>query len=157
MVDGNGDWLRVRGIGRERFAGYLAEYLTSVGYTVDRSETTEPSESRVRAQLTRMNPAVPPAAAQVAFRLYPTSGGAAVVWEAPVAVPPDQRPRLDRMVREMTSHLERAVATESHATAKVVHPSAPRLPWSAATNPAGASAPASNNPEPPRGVEPTGR
>ncbi len=157
MVDGNGDWLRVRGIGRERFAGYLAEFLTSAGYAVERSETTEPSESRVRARLVRMNPAVPPAAATVEFRLYPTSGGAAVVWEAPIAVPPAELPRLDRFVREMTSHLERAVATESHATAKVVRPSDSRVPWGAPTVGAPSAPGASNNPGGPRGVEPTGR
>ena len=26
MGEGNGDWLRVRGIGRERFATYLADF-----------------------------------------------------------------------------------------------------------------------------------
>jgi len=129
MAEGNGDWLRVRGIGRERFAAYLADYLTSLGFTVERTDSNEPAESRVRGQLTRMNPAVPPAGAQLAFRLYPTSGGAALVWEAPTEVPAADKARMDRMVREMSSHLERAVATESHATAKVVIPTEARLPW----------------------------
>jgi hypothetical protein len=131
MAEGNGDWLRVRGIGRERFATYLADYLSGIGYTVERSDSQEPAESRVRGQLARMNPAVPPAASQLAFRFYPTSGGAALVWEAPTEVPAEQRARMDRLVREMSSHLERAVATESHATAKVVVPSEARVPWSA--------------------------
>jgi hypothetical protein len=131
MGEGNGDWLRVRGIGRERFASYLADYLGTLGYTVERSEATEGSESRVRGHLERMNPAVPPAAASLEFRFYPTSGGAAVVWEAPVEVPSAERPRMDRLVREISSHLERAIATESHATAKIVRPSDPHLPWSA--------------------------
>ncbi|HXY12494.1 MAG TPA: hypothetical protein VEJ85_03255, partial [Thermoplasmata archaeon] len=89
------------------------------------------SESRVRGRLERMNPAVPPAASSLEFRFYPTSGGAAVVWEAPVEVPAPERARMDRLVREISSHLERAIATESHATAKVVRPASPHLPWTA--------------------------
>jgi hypothetical protein len=130
MGEGNGDWLRVRGIGRERFATYLADYLGTLGYTVERRDTAEPSESRLKGRLERMNPAVPPAASALEFRLYPTSGGAALVWEAPTEVPAEQRARMDRLVREISSHLERAIATESHATAKVVRPADPRLPWS---------------------------
>ncbi|HTS33143.1 MAG TPA: hypothetical protein VMI55_04300 [Thermoplasmata archaeon] len=133
MAEANGDWLRARGIGRERFAGYLADYLGSIGYQVERVETTEPAGTRVKCQLSRMSPSVPPAANALEFRLYPTSGGAAVVWEAPREVPSDQRPRMDRLVREMESHLERAVHTESHATAKVVRPPTPHLPWSSST------------------------
>lgn len=129
MGESNGDWLRVRGIGRERFATYLADYLGTIGYTVERTEASEPSESRVKGRLDRMNPAVPPAASALAFRFYPTSGGAALVWEAPTEVPSEQRPRMDRLVREISSHLERAIATESHATAKVVRPAESRLPW----------------------------
>jgi len=129
MGEGNGDWLRVRGIGRERFATYLADFLGTIGYTVERSETSEPSESRVKGRLEKMNPAVPPAASALEFRLYPTSGGAALVWETPREVPAEQRPRMDRLVREISSHLERAIATESHATAKVVRPTESRLPW----------------------------
>jgi hypothetical protein len=129
MAEGNGDWLRVRGIGRERFGGYLADYLASIGYTVERTESTEPMESRIKGRLEKMNPAVPPSAKELAFRFYPTSGGAALVWEAPTSIPPEELARMDRMVREMSAHLERAVATESHATAKVVRPTDPRLPW----------------------------
>ncbi|HEY6239162.1 MAG TPA: hypothetical protein VIZ68_08265 [Thermoplasmata archaeon] len=123
------DWVRVRGMGRERFAGYLADYLTALGYLVERTESTDPAESRVAAKLEKMNPAIPASASELRFRLTPTSGGAAVVWEAPVAVPASDRPRLDRMVREFVAHLERAVSTESHATAKVVPPPKPRVPW----------------------------
>jgi len=132
MGEGNGDWLRVRGIGRERFATYLVDYLGTIGYTVERSETSEPSESRVKGRLDKMNPAVPPAASALEFRFYPTSGGAALVWEVPTDVPAEQRPRMDRLVREISSHLERAIATESHATAKVVRPAESRLPWTGA-------------------------
>jgi hypothetical protein len=128
-VAGNGDWLRVRGIGRERFAAYLADYLTALGYLVEREESADPVESRVRGRLERPNPALPPAATSLSFRLYPTSGGAALVWEAPTEIADGDRPRMDRLVREMTSHLERAIATESHATAKVVRPPESHLPW----------------------------
>jgi hypothetical protein len=133
MGEGNGDWLRVRGIGRERFAGYLADYLGTLGYAVERTDSAEPSESRVRGRLERMNPAVPPSAREVAYRFYPTSGGAALVWETPTAIPAEERARMDRFVRELTLHLERAIATESHATAKVVRPAESHLPWAAPT------------------------
>ncbi|MGI0071187.1 MAG: hypothetical protein ACRECT_03850 [Thermoplasmata archaeon] len=129
MGESNGDWLRARGIGRERFAGYLADYLGTIGYSVERSETLEPALSHVRGRLERMNPAVPPVAKDLAFRFYPTSGGAAVVWESPVQIPAAEQARMDRMVAEMSSHLIRAVATESHATAKIVTPSDSHLPW----------------------------
>ncbi|MGP8075935.1 MAG: hypothetical protein ACLP8Y_04270 [Thermoplasmata archaeon] len=133
MGESNGDWLRVRGIGRERFATYLADYLATIGYTVERSEAVEPTESRVKGHLDRMNPAVPPAASTLEFRLYPTSGGAALVWQLPTEVPAEQRPRMDRLVKEISSHLERAIATESHATAKVLRPAESRLPWNGPT------------------------
>jgi hypothetical protein len=129
MGESNGDWLRVRGIGRERFAGYLADYLGTLGYSVERSETTEPAESHLSGRLDRMNPAVPPAANALAFRFYPTSGGAAVVWEMPTVVPTADRSRMDRLMREIQAHLERVVHSESHATAKVVRPVESRLPW----------------------------
>ena len=131
MGEGNGDWLRARGIGRERFAGYLADYLGTIGYAVERTDSTEPSLSRVRGRLEKMNPAVPPVARELAFRLYPTSGGAALVWESPVEIPAAERARMDRLVAEISSHLSRAVATESHATAKIVLPADSRLPWQA--------------------------
>jgi hypothetical protein len=129
MHEGNGDWLRARGIGRERFAGYVAEYLGSIGYTVERTDATDAQLSRVRGRLERMNPAVPPSARELAFRFYPTSGGAAVVWEMPTEIPPEDRARMDRLVAEISSHLVRAVATESHATAKVSPAPESRLPW----------------------------
>jgi hypothetical protein len=137
--ENNGDWLRARGIGRERFAGYLAEYLGTIGYAVERTDSTEPSLSRVRGRLEKMNPAVPPVAHELAFRLYPTSGGAALVWEVPTDIPPAERARMDRLVAEISSHLVRVVATESHATAKVAAPTDSHLPWqgngSASENP----------------------
>ncbi len=135
--NGNGDWLRARGIGRERFAGYLADYLTTLGYTVERVDSVEPSLSRVTGRLERTNPAVPPSARALAFRLYPTSGGAALVWELPTEIPADEKARMDRLVAEISSHLVRTVATESHATAKVSAPPDSRLPWH---HPAGAPA-----------------
>jgi len=136
MGESNGDWLRARGIGRERFATYLAEYLGTIGYAVERTDSMEPSLSRVRGRLERMNPAVPPVARDLAFRFYPTSGGAALVWESPTEIPADERARMDRLVAEISSHLVRAVATESHATAKVSRPTDARLPWEGNGHPA---------------------
>lgn len=128
------DWIRVRGMGRERFASYVGDYLTTIGYAVERGESAEPAETRLTAVLQRMNPAIPPSAKELRFRFTPTAGGAAAVWEFPSEVAPADRPRLDRLVREVLAHLERAVATESHATAKVVAPPKPRLPWNPASS-----------------------
>lgn len=135
MAGNNGDWLRVRGIGRERFAGYLADYLTTLGYTVERTDSTEPMESRLTGRLERMNPAVPSSANALEFRFYPTSGGAALVWLQPAEVPAEERSRMDRFVRELQTHLERVVHSESHATAKVVRPPEAYLPWNAPGGP----------------------
>ncbi len=140
MTEGNGDWLRVRGLGRERFANYLADYLVTLGFSVDREGASVPNENRVAGRLERTNPAVPSAAHSVSFRLYSTSGGAALVWETPTQLEGAERARMDRFVREIMSHLERAISTESHATAKVFRPSTSRLPWEkplAAEEPAG--------------------
>lgn len=129
MAEGNDDWLRVRGLGRERFATYLGDYLTGLGYAVEKPSDPAASESRLSARLERTNPALPPSAAQLSFRVYPTSGGAALVWETPTELREEDRGRMDRLVREISSHLERAISTESHATAKVIHPSTSHLPW----------------------------
>lgn len=131
------EWLRVRGIGRERFAGYVADYLVSVGYAVDRTETTEPVSSHIEGKLGRMNPAVPPAATSLKFRVGPTSGGGALFWESPESVPVEERGRMDRFARELVAAVERAVLTESHGTAKVSRAPEARLPWEApaATSP----------------------
>ena len=126
------EWLRVRGMGRERFAGYIADFLTESGFAVERSESTEPAESHVKATLSRMNPAVPEGARHLEFALAPTSGGAACLWVEPVAVPLEDRARMDRLVRELVAHVERAVLTESHATAKVTRAPSFEFPWSAA-------------------------
>jgi hypothetical protein len=130
MGDGT-DWLKVRGIGRERFAGFLAEFLESAGFRVERADTTEPAESWVRGQLARMNPAVPDGGREVAVRVYPTSGGAAAAWTHPTTLAPGERARMDRFVREFVAHVERAVMTGTHATAKVSRPPGGRLPWEA--------------------------
>ena len=123
------EWLRARGIGRERFAGYLADYLKSNGFDVERTDGGSTNESVVAAKLVRMNPAVPPAAKELRFRLYPTSGGAAVIWVFPETIPDAERNAMSRFTRELVAHLQRSVATESHATAKVSSPPNARLPW----------------------------
>ena len=143
------DWIRVRGIGRERFAAYMAEFLGSVGFVVERLESAEPSESRVRAHLTRMNPAIPASGGDLAFRVYPTSGGAAAEWELPLAVTDAERSRMDRFARELLAHLERSVLTESHGTAKVSRIPGSRLPWETV---AALDAPARSNAGGPRGA-----
>jgi hypothetical protein len=139
MAEGS-EFLRVRGIGRERFASYLADFLTENGYTVERSEVADPAESRVSAELTRLNPAVPDGGRSLAFRFYPTSGGAAMSWTQPTSMPESDRARMDRLVRELVAHLERVISTESHATAKVTRSSAAVLPWQNGVRPGPAEA-----------------
>lgn len=123
------DWLRVRGIGRERFVGYLADYLSGIGFTVEKTETMEPAGTLLEGSLVRMNPAVPDGLRKVKFRVAPTSGGAAIYWEAPAALPPAEYARADRFSRELETHMGRAVSTESHGTAKLVRSPVARLPW----------------------------
>lgn len=126
------EWLRVRGMGRERFAGYLQEYLASLGFEVQRTDTAEPSETRLSASLARMNPAIPGSARALGFRFFPTSSGSAVAWEAPVEIRDTDRVAIERLSRELRSHLERAISTETHATAKVTEAPNRRFPWVAA-------------------------
>ena len=128
MADG-ADWLRVRGLGRERFLGYVVGFLEGAGFQTTRTDSTEPAESRVQAHLARMNPSVPPALAALEFRAYPTAGGSALVWLRPTEVAPSDRARADRFARELQAHLERAVLTESHATAKVSAAPGAAVPW----------------------------
>lgn len=128
------DWLRVRGIGRERFVGYLADYLSGIGFTVEKTEVAEPAATQLRGSLARMNPAVPEGLRNVTFRVAPTSGGAAIYWEAPASLPTTDLARADRFSRELETHMGRAVSTESHGTAKVVRSPVARLPWIPSTN-----------------------
>lgn len=123
------DWLRVRGIGRERFVGYLADYLTGIGFTVEKTEIADPASTQLEGSLVRMNPAVPEGLRKLRFRVAPTSGGAAIYWEAPSALPSAELARADRFSRELETHMGRAVSTESHGTAKVVRSPVARLPW----------------------------
>ncbi|MCI4353499.1 MAG: hypothetical protein L3K14_09010 [Thermoplasmata archaeon] len=123
------DWLRVRGIGRERFVGYIADYLSGLGFTVEKTEMAEPAATRIDGSLARMNPAVPDGLRKVRFRVAPTSGGAAIFWEAPSVLPTAEFGRADRFTRELETHLGRAVSTESHGTAKVVRSPVARFPW----------------------------
>ena len=136
--DGTGDWVRGRGIGRERLAGHIGDFLTGYGFTVDRAESTEPPESRVTADLARMNPSVPDSGKHFEFRLYPNSGGCAIEWVSPLDIPAKDRSRFDRLARELQQYLERIVSTESHGTAKISTPPGGRRPWD---GPAGNTAP----------------
>lgn len=135
MPPNGSEWLRGRGIGRERLAGHLGDFLQGYGFRVERTDRTEPPETRVAAELARANPSVPAAAHRFEFRLFPTSGGCAVEWIAPREVPAAERGRFDRLVREIQQHLERIVATESHGTAKLSAPPQGARPWE--TAPAG--------------------
>jgi hypothetical protein len=128
------DWLRVRGIGRERFVGYLADYLSGIGFTVEKTEISEPAATQLDGSLARMNPAVPDGLRKVKFRVAPTSGGAAIYWEAPATLPAAELARADRFSRELETHMGRAVSTESHGTAKVVRSPVARLPWMPSTH-----------------------
>ena len=123
------DWLRVRGIGRERFVGYVTDYLAGLGFSVEKTETAEPAATQLSGSLARMNPAVPDGLRKVRFRVAPTSGGAAIFWEAPSSIPSSEFARADRFSRELETHLGRAVSTESHGTAKLVRSPVARLPW----------------------------
>ena len=132
------EWIRARGLGRERLATYLADYLTELGYSVDRSDVAEPAVSFVAGALKRMNPAVPSAMRSVRVRFVPTSGGTAGTWEAPSEVPVGERAQVDRFIRELILHLERTVRTESHGTAKLQTTPGAHLPWEAPSNGTGA-------------------
>jgi hypothetical protein len=123
------DWLRARGLSRERFAGYLERYLTTLGYRVERSESPDPPESRITAHLEKMNPSVPPSARTLSFRLVPTANGSSAAWVEPKEVPAEERGAMGRLVLELVQHLERAISTESRATAKVQPAPVARLPW----------------------------
>jgi hypothetical protein len=129
-----GEWIRGRGLSRERLAQYLADYLQELGYTVEREEVTDPAASLLRAELKRMNPAVPGAMHTLQLRFTPTSVGTAAAWEVPTEVDVGERGRVDRFLRELLLHLERKVRTESHGTAKLQEVPTPRLPWSAPSN-----------------------
>lgn len=125
----NGEWLRVRGIGRERFAGHFAQQVASLGYAVERTDSVEPPESRLTARLTRMNPAVPESGRELEFLFLPTSGGATVLWAAPREVPEADRARMDRLIRELVYGVDGAIRTESHGQAKLSRAPTAHLPW----------------------------
>lgn len=128
-MNNSDEWVRARGLGRERLAGYLADYLSELGYLVQREELGTPATSMVSAELKRLNPAVPKALAAIRLRFMPTSGGAAGQWESPTSIPVEERPGVDRFLRELLLHLERTVRTESHGTAKLQVVAGGRLPW----------------------------
>ena len=139
------EWLRGRGIGRERLAGHLTQFLEGYGFRVERTDSTEPAETRVAGDLQRPNPSVPASGRHFEFRLSPTSGGCAVDWIAPMSVEVADRGRFDRLVRELQQHLERIVATESHGTAKLSASPTGRRPWDA---PGGPGEPSASAPTP---------
>lgn len=132
-------WLRIRGVGRERLARYLNEYLTSAGFAVEET-TIAPNggvASQVKAHLSKPNPAVPPSLIDLTFRLDPTGGGAVILWELPTSLVHEaDRTRALRFATELVTHLERLVATESRGTAKIIRDKVLKLPFDSTKPPA---------------------
>lgn len=153
MEERNVGWLRVRGIGRERLARYVAEFLTGAGFKVEeKADGTGPGvTSMVVATLSKPNPAVPSSFAKLEFRTSPTAGGSLLRWEFPLTLAQEsEKSRALRFATELSSNLEQRVALESRGQAKVTRdspnpPFLPATPSSAVPTtvaPARASAPA---------------
>lgn len=130
----NGEWLRGRGIGRERFATYLGDYLATLGFEVRKTEVAEPAHTELSATLARMNPSIPSSAKELTFELFPSSGGATLYWKGPAQIEANEAGRMDRFVREISTHLERVIATESHLASRVIKPPVVHLPWEPAAS-----------------------
>jgi hypothetical protein len=128
-MTGSTDWIRARGLSRERLGTYLADYLTELGYAVERTELAEENATEIAGALKRMNPAVPSSLRTLRIRFTPTSGGAAGAWEEPSRLEASERSQVDRFLAELILHLERTVRTESHGTAKLAVVSGSALPW----------------------------
>jgi hypothetical protein len=121
-MEGN-DWLRVRGVGRERLGRYLAEFLEESGYAVtELEEPLGPTPSfKVTATLRRPHHAIPPALGTITVRFLPTAGGCQAVWEGPVAtLAGSDRARAERFVAEILARLDQRVATETRGTSRLV-------------------------------------
>lgn len=132
MEEHHNGWLRVRGIGRERLARYVTEFLSGAGYRVE--ERTEPMgaqpSSLVLADLARPNPAVPASFAHLEFRSSPTAGGSMLRWELPTSIANEsERSRALRFATELSSSIEQKVALESRSAGRVTkdHPLPPPL------------------------------
>lgn len=123
----SGDWLKAQGLGRERLAGHLQSYLEELGFRVESTERDGSTE--LHAQLARMNPSVPGGLGELRFRLRPTSGGSSLAWEFPIDVVAVERPRAERLGREIEQKLMRVALTESHGTAKLRPALGARWPW----------------------------
>jgi hypothetical protein len=122
MEGHNPSWLRVRGIGRDRLARYVAEFLSGAGYRVEESNDTlggNPA-SRIVAELARPNPAVPSSLHHLEFRTAPTAGGSLLRWEAPTALSNEaEKSRALRFATELLSNLEQRIVLESRGTGKI--------------------------------------
>ena len=147
-------WLRVRGVGRERVARYLGEFLTGAGYTVEDQQDggSEASRSVIQATLTKANPAVVPFLVQIRLSVSPTAGGALITWESPRSAPPEaERPRAIRFLHEFLTHVERIIATESRGTAKVTRSTPHGLPFDETPRPPVPASPAAGEVPPSTG------
>lgn len=121
MEQSSAAWIRVRGVGRERLARFVAEFLTGAGYHVEETNDANASTptSHLVADLTRPNPAVPSSLRHLEFRTSPTAGGSLLRWEAPLSLEHEaERPRALRLATELSSNLEQRVALESRGTGK---------------------------------------
>ena len=153
-MEGN-DWLRVRGVGRERLGRYLAEFLEESGYTV--REMEEPVGAtpsfKVSATLKHPHHAIPAVLSALAVRFLPTSGGCQAVWESPVTpVEGPDRARAERFVAEILARLDQRVATETRGTSRLVRerPGVPPFLPSAGKEALGTASPVTGRTEAPR-------
>lgn len=122
MEGRNAGWLRVRGIGRERLARYVSEFLTGAGYRVEESADLQGGQptSHLVADIARPNPAVPSSFNHLEFRTSPTTAGSALGWEEPRALANDtERSRALRFATELLSNIEQRVALESRSPGRV--------------------------------------
>jgi hypothetical protein len=143
MEERNNGWLRVRGIGRERLARYVAEFLSGAGFRVEeRTDGTGAAvTSTVHGTLAKPNPAVPTSFAHLEFRTSPTAGGALLRWEAPTSLAQEsEKSRALRFATELSSNLEQRVALESRGQGKVTRDQ-PQPPFLPAPSPSPAPAP----------------
>lgn len=121
------EWLRAQGLGRERLATYVAEYLRGRGYAVEIIE--DGGTSRLSAHVERPHPSVPPALADLRFSLVPSAGGSILSWDAPETVPSSELPRADRLAHELEQHLIRIASTQSHGVARLRPSLNAAAPW----------------------------
>ncbi|MDE1881441.1 MAG: hypothetical protein KGI89_12945 [Euryarchaeota archaeon] len=135
----------MRGIGRERLARYVSEFLSGAGYRVEEKNELlggQPA-SRLVADLARPNPAVPSSFTHLEFLASPTAAGSSLRWEVPSKLAHEsERSRAQRLATELLSNLEQRVALESRSAGRITKESA--VPPPLLTSGASAAVPASS-------------